>query len=81
MTTLPLKMLLGTALAVALLGGCNKRTTDQPPVPATTPATPDNTAPATTPATPDNTAPATTPPPPATPPADQQPAPPPPAKQ
>jgi hypothetical protein len=59
MTTLPLRIALGAAVLAALLGGCNKRPTDQPVTPETT--TP---APATTPATP---TPADTPPP-ATPP-------------
>jgi hypothetical protein len=59
MTTLPLRIALGAAVLAALLGGCNKRPTDQPVTPeATTPA------PAATPATP---TPADTPPP-ATPP-------------
>ena len=59
MITLPLRIALGAAVLAALLGGCNKRPTDQPVTPETT--TP---APATTPATP---TPADTPPP-ATPP-------------
>jgi hypothetical protein len=46
MTTLPhpIKALLGAALLLALLGGCNKRPADQPPSP--TAATPDATPPA-----------------------------------
>jgi hypothetical protein len=57
MTSLNLiKAVLGAAVAVALLGGCNKRPADQP-------VTPETTTPATTPA------PAATPPDAATPPA------------
>ncbi|WP_199538437.1 MULTISPECIES: hypothetical protein [unclassified Duganella] len=48
------RLLLGAAMAVALLGGCNKRPADQPPTPSVN--TPEPAAPATTP-------PATTPPP------------------
>lgn len=48
------RLLLGAAMAVALLGGCNKRPADQPPTPSVT--TPEPAAPATTP-------PETTPPP------------------
>ncbi|OEZ57546.1 MULTISPECIES: hypothetical protein [unclassified Duganella] len=56
MTTLTFRLLLGAAMSLALLGGCNKRPADQPPTPSvTTPATPSDT---TTPAP----APATTPP-------------------
>ncbi|MBV6325660.1 hypothetical protein [Duganella violaceipulchra] len=56
MTSLPLtsRLLLGAAMSVALLGGCNKRPADQPPTPSVN--TPEPAAPATTP-------PATTPPP------------------
>ena len=71
MTTLLLRIALGAAVLAALLGGCNKRPTDQPVTPETT--TP---APATTPATP---APADGTPPPATPPSQTDN--PPPAKQ
>ncbi|MES2164349.1 MAG: hypothetical protein V4476_24610 [Pseudomonadota bacterium] len=55
MTSLPLtsRLLLGAAMSVALLGGCNKRPADQPPTPSVN--TPEPAAPATTP-------PATTPP-------------------
>ena len=52
MTSLTSRLLLGIALPVALLGGCNKRPADQPPTPSvTTPATPsDTTTPAPAPA-------------------------------
>jgi len=41
------RLLLGAAMSVALLGGCNKRPADQPPTPSVT--TPEPAAPATTP--------------------------------
>lgn len=62
MTPLTSRLLLGVALSVALLGGCNKRPADQPTPSVTTPA-----------ATPSD---ATTPPP-ATPPPQNSSAPPP----
>jgi hypothetical protein len=68
MTTLTLtsRLLLGAAMSVALLGGCNKRPADQPTPSVTNPepATPATTPPAnTTPpaTTPDNTTPPATP--------------------
>ena len=66
------RLLLGAAVSVALLGGCNKRPADQPPTPSVT--TPEPATPATTPpaAAPDSTTPA-----PATPPAQQGSTPPP----
>ncbi|MQA23772.1 hypothetical protein [Rugamonas rivuli] len=67
MTTLTSGLLLGAAISLALLGGCNKRPADQPPTPSvTTPA-----------ATPPATAPDTAPPAPAAPPAQNSSAPPP----
>ncbi len=49
MTSLPKTslVLLGAAMSVALLGGCNKRPADQPPTPSVT--TPEPATPATTP--------------------------------
>ncbi|MEO5933828.1 MAG: hypothetical protein ABIQ08_09790 [Duganella sp.] len=59
------RVILGAAIAVALLAGCNKRPADQPQTPA---ATPESTTPS-TPSTTPGPAPDTTPPPAATPPA------------
>src|SRR5450830_925852 len=60
LSTTSSKLILASAIACALLAGCNKHN-DANTVPAATPAaTPDSTAPATTPATP-ATVPGTTP--------------------
>ncbi|ELX13425.1 hypothetical protein Jab_1c20540 [Janthinobacterium sp. HH01] len=50
MTTLTSRLLLGAALSLALLGGCNKRPADQPTPSVTTPSDATTPPPATPPA-------------------------------